>query len=497
MSLLEPQIHEDTISSDGGEDGEDKRAAELERHRQMQLTLQGLQRTMDPMIAARVYNDNHSPLARLPQPILQNIIEACIDIDVVSVHCLLRVCQRLRRIIHSPPIWEFSVHPDITWADDGSDLPREEKERLRRYIQMDFLCAPCKLWFDLPAEVYTGWFKDLCRSEDRDRPPPTLHCNFDSETFPTVHCEDCGTHHENLAFSPLYRDTAWRPRCLGRQGGVQLCEHKHVFWVDIENHISHWRSQSEGEDFWDECISDFHIECRHSSHDARCTPDGSPTWPRASLMTGENNPDEVLLRLEWRPHSGPDAFNLIDGRIPAPDARELFQRHQEGAAGILCPSWAPQNHPPAMMCFDPRVCSRLDYKGTVVPNGKCPPSGPDLRAGSCPWDHEYCNCHKDHKVVFTRRGADTGVRATQHSPTKDSLCLVAHYWTGVRVCSKTDDRINPDHGWFHAMDPDTYDRPYPIIEIMCKDRNCLNYYRRPRSDRCMSEGHRVCDCFQD
>lgn len=205
----------------------------------MQRTLKDMQRTMDPMIAARVYNDNHSLLTSLPRPILQNIIEACIDIYVVSVHCLLRVCRRLRRIIHSPPIWEFSVHPVIIWADDGSDLPGEAKERLRRYIQLDFLCVPCNLWFALSAEVYTGWFKDLCRSENRGRRPPTLHCNFDSETFPTIHCEDCGTHHDNQAFSPSYQDTDSRPRCLGRQGGVQLSEHMHVFWIDIENHISH------------------------------------------------------------------------------------------------------------------------------------------------------------------------------------------------------------------------------------------------------------------
>ena len=144
-------------------------------------------------------------------------------------------------------------------------------------------------------------------------------------------------------------------------------------------------------------------------------------------MTGENDPDEVLLRLEWQPHSSSDAFNLVEGRIPAPEARGVFQRHQEGATGILCPSRAPQNHPPAIMCFDPCVCNRLDYKGSVTPGSKCPLSGPDPRANDCPWNHEYCNCHKDHKVLFSRRGMDTGVRTTRHRPTRDSICLMAHY----------------------------------------------------------------------
>lgn len=494
MSTFDTQAREDSISCQNQEHEQLKSPTDLERNRQMQLTLHDLQRTMDPMIAASVYNNHYSPLTSLPEPILERLLTACIGTDAVSAHCLGRVCRKLRHLIHSPRIWTSVMHSDVAYADDGSDLLGKAIERLRRCIQRDGMCRACKPWFALPAEVFTKWFNNMSSLEGRDRPNPVIHCKFDSETEPTIHCGDCGTHHDMQAFSPYYHDMEWRPRCLGRQGGVQLCEHKHVFWVDIENHINHWRAQSEAKDYWDKCIADFLIECQDPSHDARCTPDGSPTWPRARLMTEQAHPNEVLLRLEWQPHSGPNAFNLTPyGRIPAHEARALFKRHKEGAAGILCPSRAPQNHSPAMMCFDPRVCSCLEYKGAVAPDGiHRSPLGPDLQPDNCRWDHGYRKCHN---VILGRRGGYTGIYATPHRPTEDSMCVMTIYWTDVSICSKTDDKINPDHGWFHAMDPDTYDRPFPSTELLCKDENCLNYYRRPRSLPCASEGHRPCDCF--
>lgn len=296
------------------------------------------------------------------------------------------------------------------------------------------------------------------------------------------------------AFSPYYSDMEWRPRCLGRQGGVQFCEHMHVFCADIENHINHWRAQFEGEDYWDECIADFYVECHDPSHNARCTQDEPPTWPRASLKMGHDNPNEILLRLEWRPHSGPDTFNpTSEEQIPAHEARELFKGHQGGAARILFPSRHPLNHPPAIMCFDPCVCSHLDYKGEVAPDGtRRSPLGPDLRPDDCRWDHGHQSCHS---VVLVPKGINTGVNVTQHRPTEDSICVVTTYWTEVKVSRKTDGKINPGHGWFHEMDPETYDRPLPSTELLCKDENCLNYYRRPKSIRCASQCHRPCDFF--
>jgi hypothetical protein len=69
-------------------------------------------------------------------------------------------------------------------------------------------------------------------------------------------------------------------------------------------------------------------------------------------------------------------------------------------------------------------------------------------------------------------------------------CLVATYWRTVVVCSKQDAQhghggMYPRHEWFHAMDPDSYPRP-PGHELpLCRNRACMNYYRRPGAVGCV------------
>jgi len=81
-------------------------------------------------------------------------------------------------------------------------------------------------------------------------------------------------------------------------------------------------------------------------------------------------------------------------------------------------------------------------------------------------------------------------------------CLVTTYRRAVVVRDgshwpgwhRNGARLPPTHDWFHAMDPDTYMKPQGTPP-RCKDRTCLNYYKRPRTIRCAdAEANLHLDC---
>ena len=72
-------------------------------------------------------------------------------------------------------------------------------------------------------------------------------------------------------------------------------------------------------------------------------------------------------------------------------------------------------------------------------------------------------------------------------------CLVTTYRRAVVVCDKDSSQwtrwdrpgalLPPTHDWFHAMDPDTYNPPRGVPP-RCRDRACINYYKRPKTVEC-------------
>ncbi|MBE3048369.1 hypothetical protein IMZ48_38870 [Candidatus Bathyarchaeota archaeon] len=294
-----------------------------------------------------------------------------------------------------------------------------------------------------------------------------------------LHCDGCDTQHDTQSFSLYDRSSESGRSCLGRQGGVQLCEHVHVYWSDIEDHIASWRKRKPRH-FWDACLDDFGVECRDPSHGTRCTVDGTPTWPRARLQTDNECIELVVLTLEWKPHGGVETFTLTPGgKMPAPDLRWMFRRHRKGAAGILLPPRPSTRYEPEMTCFGSDQCRCVHYEGSNTPDE----AGPS-KVSCLPSDDNsstHCIDHR-HKRLFRGRGKGTTVGISKHGRAGNSMCLVTAYRCEVTAFRKTDGKINPIHGWFHAMDPDTYCHPYHIFR--CKDSGCMNYYRRPGSYRC-------------
>ncbi|KAI4863198.1 hypothetical protein F4820DRAFT_459700 [Hypoxylon rubiginosum] len=447
---------------------------QVERQEKQNQILLNLQRTMDPWIATRVYNNKYNPLGQLPEELLLLIIYYLSD-DIVSMYCLRHVSRTFRRLINKPDIiseW-FNVSKPI-----------------RRHLQKDGLCDECKLWYDVPVE---GSSRRLIQSKNLEnkhkRWPFTgacgISCKFKRWHYNIqLYCEPCGEHHDVAAFSPANQDPVKRDRrCLGREGAVQLCEHIHITWAIIETHIATWQQYKPVD--WQACFDHFQIECRDPTHDTRCTEEEAPTYPKARLRHARCRPDVVVLELIWKPHSGLNAVTVTpDMQIPISELRSLFQKHRQGPAGIQVPSYTP-NGLPEMGCFNEScTCIFCETKSNENSSTAVPSNRPSLF-------HDRCYAYHRLNLGYGYGDNARKIQLRNHRPKDeaDSECLITSYKRDILVCPKEDNnKINPTHPWFHAMDPDTYHRPEQSLPL-CKNKNCMHYYRGPRSFKCTNLYH--------
>ncbi|KAK3358348.1 hypothetical protein B0T24DRAFT_600232 [Lasiosphaeria ovina] len=323
---------------------------------------------MDPLVAARVHNANHSPINRLPDE--------------------LRVARRFRRIIDDPQIWKvirasYLLRRSGQIFEMAALFPKALREELWRRIQKDGMCDKCR----------------LLRAGAPDSPDAArLRCPLDCPVVLRapfgLHCDGCsggggGGYDAHL--------------CLGRHGAVRLCEYVNISWADMEPYLSEWQQQQDPHD-GQACLDGFSVEYRDPSHDTRCRAEDAPTWPRAGLKTEAYRTSSrvAVLTLEWKPHSGSDVFSLTsEGRAPASEMRTLFQRHRQGAADILFPSY-PQLLLPEMACFGDTECQCLDYEaGGDQRLSAADPSKPtpETLFWSKAWD---VNSHIDAAHIYTR-----------------------------------------------------------------------------------------------
>ena len=457
------------------------------------LTLSELQHTMDPLIAAQVYNNRFCPISRLPEELLLCILDFLCD-DVIALHCL-RIVSRIffrllkRQLVIGSNAW-YRVAP-VSTKSNASYLQRDLMLQFRRLLQRDGRCDNCRHWNDTcEYQLFDDCkFRQLFR-----RRPDGLR---DHLLYRRLYCYACHSLQDVCEFSSTYQQSSRHQperRCLGQQGSVQLCEHIQITWASIKAHIDDWRQQQRGGD-WHGCLDSFNIECHDASHDTRCTASEAPTWPRALLGTSILDSGIVVLNLEWTPHSRIDALALTaDGRMPAPELRALFQRLRSlGPADNLCPPCRP-GALPEMAFFSPwsRIGHFTYYKtGEDDKIGPPPASFPPLPTYSwLLWNDNHGRGRNGKKLDITPH-YPRGARGTGIS----SQCLVVSYEKDIMICKRTaitDPAVNiiPTDDWLHAMDTRTYPHPQAShIRPQCRDVACTNYYRRQK-DR-----YACCECL--
>jgi hypothetical protein len=460
----------------------------LKREDQQAQALYELQRTMDPLIAAQVYNNRFCPLiSRLPEELLMCILDFLCD-DVVALHCLRIVSRTFLRLLNSQSaIWRDAWYADsacpLFTGGNAFYLHDVLRLRFRRLLQRDGRCDNCRRWND----AYAHLLFDDCKFQQKCRPSPDGTTN--SLLYGRLPCYACRGLHDVCQFSSTSQQLSRHHperRCLGQQGSVQLCEHIQITWASIKVHIEGWRQQQREGGDWQTCLDSFNIECHDASHDTRCTASEAPTWPRARLGTSTFYSNIVVLNLEWIPHSRINALALTaDGRMPAPELRALFQRLRSlGPADTLCPPYRPGDLP-EMAFFSPlsRVGRFVYYKtGEDDKAGPPPALFPPLPLESWFfWHHRHGSGRNGKKldiIPHYLRGASSTCISSQ--------CLVVSYEKDIMICKTTaltdpGIKIIPTDHWLHAMDTQTYPHPQAShIRPQCRDAACTNYYRRQK-----------------
>ncbi|KAI1209881.1 uncharacterized protein F4807DRAFT_424740 [Annulohypoxylon truncatum] len=459
-----------------------------EEQTKMAVVLKNLEQTMDPLIAAQVWNNKHSPLARLPEEILLRIFGSLDSHDVVSLCCLRRTCRTFRRIIYERHFWRV-ISPKRTrtgmysFSENHLEFSMTQANKLKQLLQMDGMCDKCSIYCDGPVKGISKRILHYWCSEYGPTRVFQPHCKFQEGGGQHKQCPCCGQDHEMVSFQKVEVSKVEARKCLGREGSVKLCEHVHISWSQIEKHLKKWCSSSTTRKEWENCFKAFNVECHHASHDTRCTLDGAPTWPRARLGRSQLDPSRVVLILEWEPHSGFDSFNIADGKAPASELRERFKTYRQGAARLFLPAY-PSNPLPEMVCFDPGRCNCVHYATGQQDEQSTTEDPEQYSFGRNLWYH--CNA-SSHSLERNYGLGHNGQRVdhTKHFPMGfgKPTCLVTRYQRDITVCLTTDSRsgiIPPTHEWFHAMDPDTYPHPNnPHALPLCKDEKCMNYYKKP------------------
>lgn len=238
---------------------------------------------MDPLVAAHVHNVNHSPINRLPDELVLQVLR-CLGDDQLTMLCLRRVARRFRRIIYDLEFWKV-IRVDYLPRRSGhifetvDRFPKDLREELWRRIQRDGMCDKCRMLRPgAPDGPDSGWLQCPRKCPVVSRSPIGFHCDG---------CCSGGRYDAHP--------------CLGRHGAVRLCEHVKISWADMEPYLSEWQQQQDPHD-GQACLDGFSVECRDLSHDTRCRAEDAPTWPRASLKTEAHQTSEwvVVLTLEWK-----------------------------------------------------------------------------------------------------------------------------------------------------------------------------------------------------
>ncbi|KAK3903767.1 hypothetical protein C8A05DRAFT_14273 [Staphylotrichum tortipilum] len=463
---------------------------EAQQQADRRVILRDLQSTIDPLVAAQVYNARYSPLYRLPDELLLLILRR-VGNNLVALYCVGQVSTKLRHMI----LRDRSLPEDMTI---GNTFMAPWDDSIRSRLQADGMCDECKLWCRVPIK---GWANKLAQVLNRiDTKEDRLHrfCRFGIRhyTLPQLHCGGCGFDHHDGAFSlGQIRLGGNRRQCLGRRGAVRLCGHVTIAWGAVEAAIVAWKQSKHRRcgrrtDYYLD-PSRFAVECDHPSHDIRCNKTDTPTKPEARLWVASTN--RIALVMSWAPHSGGVTAlrHSRDGRPDAAGLRAVFRKLREPGqpAGLLMPAGTRPDSPPEMACFHPRLCRCLRYD-----TGTNNTTGARARPRACFASHRL------------RRGVDTSMRedltrssvkvfphsGPQRRGIMGAPCVITAYRRVTRrKIRQRPSSLPPTHDWLHAMDPDTYPHPHGSVLPLCKDKSCMNYYRRPGAVRCVQGPDRM------
>lgn len=450
---------------------------------------------MDPLIAAGFHNLTRSPLCRLPEELLLDIMER---LDLVTIQCLRRASRLFLRLYsssvfsntHDMKPAELGIATFENWSEPEKDLSDNPwQQELKTLLGKDTLpyCQDC---------------------HERRRDNLIWTRKYNALTSDYLYCSGCHTEHPVCLFSKTQRSRCSRTRvCIGRQGFIRVCEHLAITWDDV---IMTAKSIS-GLDtdlakvFLETCNHESHFPKHHRKH----TPlvNNQNIYPDIRVLGNIDNGARLVIK--WHGHLrlpklrfDHKGYNKI--ATPSLIRQKLEEFRRNTPAKYLLPEVSP-GHLIEMQTFDPNRCSCLRYAGIEqLPKGwqltrrdsrtACrddPSNGLGPLRLYRPENLLHYNDKKrveNHVVgVDATETWDYGSSRTwvitEPCPA-DRRCLQIAYHHTVTIIPEI--RPSPDvipWGWYQSLDPDSYDlteddETYGVL--WCRQPGCKNYYRYTR-----------------
>lgn len=480
--------------------------------------------SVDPLLAACAHNREFSLLLKLPDEILLTILQFLLS-DIRDIYYVRRVCRKLRFMADDRTLEPRLFRENIGLR--GSHMLHQDRFTSRENNRMPFGVLPWDAVPEFEATIRKQTLCKPCQTAHRKLMQPDI-CVFIETPLKLLHCAGCDSYHPRNAFSHTQRRPSSENRiCIGREGQLQLCEHVSISWADIEAHLA---KSSKERDFF-KAVSDFHIMCKHPSHNFSCKSTARLAPSEAScndhtrpcarlqvdrtLTTGHYTP--ISLVLCWKPYSSSKILTAPEnGQIEATRLRELYHDYRKNAASFIVPGPA-QTATPEMLCFNPEKCGHVLYRNGVRPQATSyerlciahpssqngPVTNTEVHLDE---DHQDPSRFAalgwtDHYVEFNESRGQSGIYVyecdKEHNSKGPTRCLMTSYRRAISlnyIDNRNPGALNPSHQWFHAIDQDSY----PSIEkdgdlwskvvahfdktksrLRCRDTACRNYYQSP------------------
>lgn len=457
-------------------------------------------------------NQRGCRITRLSNELFLMIIDRLHD-DIVAKLCLRRVCRRFRHVLVRN--CRGGVWPECGCAgcwkyikEEYKDLDLESKDTLRARLRRDTLCSHCLARCDLP---------------DHPMSAPWRGCKFSSYLQEQLYCSGCNCRHPCRAFSDAESLKPWHKRiCIGREGVLRICEHRHVTWADIEAHMAGLLMERRA----GTASRDLRLNCDHPKHRYRHSldPDSELAslrlFPEMLLLPTQRQ-DTITLKFSIQQH----LHSVLDldtrSRFEGDQVRLMFGKHHPSADdSFVFNQWEVPSSIEQRCFADPRcrcISHELAEANTVranmtasdrdststsddsnVNDAVCPieatvndniwgfPVNKRVGHWSSSWDHrpliyEACNV----------------VKCFLSAPTQNKQCVQAKYYRGFKFrgspFDKEEKRFRPNSAWYHALDPDSYTLSHDAdkhgtVWPACRNPSCANYYRLYQTLDCCSEG---------
>jgi hypothetical protein len=318
--------------------------------------------SVDPLVMAAQHNLTRSPLCRLPDAVVVNIIRNLNR--YYTIECLRRVSRVFLRLVpqvfpdmyesvpSNRPVtiaawgaWYQRVHH---WgkARDPQTLPSDVQSALARLLQKDMYCDGCRT-----ARAARDWGEKLKKA-----------------TKEYLHCSACRIDHPACLFSAQGRSNPTETRiCIGHEGFLRLCRHKVIRWSDL---CPNGRAPNDRDSGWPMLSSI--ASCEHPDHVFRCGKRRVisilfPCRPGAKLSY-KNRTSPATLRLTWIPEIH---LETKEGQtLTADGLRSRLAELRADAGCFICPESKP-GELIELLWFDPnRRDVGIQFEGAHTINWK-------------------------------------------------------------------------------------------------------------------------------